>query len=62
MTKMSAVGRSGQGLRWNIRQQLAELCEQGRMNDAYELLREEWEVWLTQKEEDRKRHKKAGTT
>ena len=54
LRNMSAVGRSGKGSRWNIRQQLAEICKQGWMNDSYELLWEECEVWLTQKKKKRK--------
>ena len=38
--KMSAVGRRGKGLRWNVSQQLAEICDNGWMNDVYEPL---WE-------------------
>ena len=31
--KMSSTGRSDKGLRWSIREQLAELCMQGWKND-----------------------------
>ena len=46
--KMSAVGRSDNGSRLNISQQLAKFYKQGWINDAHELWWEEWEVWLTQ--------------
>ena len=52
---MSAVGRSGEGRRWKIRQQVAALCMQGWMNERYEPALEEWEVWLTQQDEERRK-------
>ena len=44
--KMSSMGRSGK------RSKMAEQCMQGWMHDECEPLLEEWEVWLTQKDEE----------
>ena len=52
--KRSVIGRGGKGLRWNVSRQLTEICKQGWMNDAYELLLEEWRVGLAEKEEETK--------
>ena len=38
-----------------ISQQLAELCMQGWMNDEYEPVQEEWEIWLAQKEAQKRK-------
>ena len=56
--KQSAIGCSGKGSRWNVSQQLADACKQGWMSDAYEPLLGEWQVWLTEKEEERRKEER----
>ena len=55
--KMSAIGRGGKGGRCLISQELAELCMQGFMNEEYEPAFEEWKVWLTHKDEGKRRRR-----
>ena len=49
VTKFSAIGHSGNGLSWNVSEQLAERYKQGRIKDVCDLLGDR-RVWLARKE------------